>query len=182
MVLLTGIDWRANRLADVLAKQAARTMQAPKAIIRLLESGRSAVRHAAALLGVVTHTANHHRVAVQRPDGTWSSRTIRDAQQPSRKPGRRRRLPQPPAPPAPVRVYSAADLSDLLCWDRPRPVKRPRSALAKANARSRAEDAAHTRRRIDDIGAGLVAEAYSPAHKRLEEVRRRVRARLDHVI
>ncbi len=37
--LLTGVDWRANRLVDALAKMAATTGKAPYAITRLLESG-----------------------------------------------------------------------------------------------------------------------------------------------
>ena len=69
--LLSGVDWQANRLVDALAKQAATSVQAPRAVRCLLESGRAAVKHVAALLAVVTHAANNHKVTVQLPDGTW---------------------------------------------------------------------------------------------------------------
>ena len=71
----------------------------PKSVRCLLESGRIAVKHAAAVLAVVTHSANNHQVPVQRPDGTWGTRTVRDAQQPERGTGKRRRSPKPPAEP-----------------------------------------------------------------------------------
>ena len=51
---LTHIDWRANRLADGLAKQAAADTQPPLAV----------VRHAAMLLACVTHAANNFTVSV----------------------------------------------------------------------------------------------------------------------
>ena len=52
---LSWIDWRANRLVDAVAKQAAAQRQAPAAILRILKSAQTAGRHSAALLGRVTH-------------------------------------------------------------------------------------------------------------------------------
>ena len=78
---LSDVDWRANRLADALAKQAASQRQAPVAILRILESGRAAVRHAASLLGRVTQAANNCQLAVVLPDGSQQLRACRDAQQ-----------------------------------------------------------------------------------------------------
>ena len=75
-----GADWRANRLVDAPAKQAAGTVQTPKAMRCLLGSGQAAVKHFAALLALATHAANNHVIAFQRPDGTMGSRTVRDAQ------------------------------------------------------------------------------------------------------
>jgi hypothetical protein len=104
--VLSGVDWRANRLVDALAKSAAETMRAPRALRCLLESGRAAVRHRAALLAVVTHAANNHQVQVQRLDGSWTTRTLRDAQQPLGHTRRQRRQPRPPAEPAPLPARS----------------------------------------------------------------------------
>ena len=178
--LLTGVDWHANRLVDALAKMAAATMKAPHAITRLLDSGKVAVRHAAALLGVVTHAANNHQVHVQHPDGSWGIKTVRDAKQPD---GLRRKRPRPPPkppteppglvpPPGTPHGIAAADSHE------PR-AKRPHSAAAKAHARARAEDTAHTNRRVAEMGAMAVASGQRPpARQRMEELHRRVRARL----
>ena len=98
--LLSGVDWRANRLVDALAKAAAETMRAPRALRCLLESGRAAVKHRAALLAVVTHAANNHKELAQRPDGSWGTQTRRDAQQPDGHVRKQRRLLKPPVEPA----------------------------------------------------------------------------------
>merc|ERR1712115_773410 len=76
--------------------------QPPEAITCLFASGRSAVLHAAALLGVVTHAANNHKVSTQRLDGSWESRTLRDAQVPERRPLKRAREVKPPQAPIPM--------------------------------------------------------------------------------
>jgi len=177
--LLTGVDWRANRLVDALAKLAAATMQAPKAVRNLLASGKVAVKHAAALLAVVTHYANNHKVPVQRPDGTWGTRTTRDAQQPVRHSRKRARPPKPPTEPAQLSVSTAADpdvASHLLLE---RPAKRPRTAIAKVRARRKAADEAHTQRRVEELGASAVSAVGQPsAQERINELTRRVKTRL----
>ena len=75
---MSAADWRANRLVDALAKQAASIRQAPQAITSIIGSGRAASRHAAALLGQVTHAANHCQVSEELPDGTIVVKTRRD--------------------------------------------------------------------------------------------------------
>ena len=57
---VTVVDWRANRLADALAKSAATETQAPPAALKLLDAAAAAVKHCATLLGQVTHAANHN--------------------------------------------------------------------------------------------------------------------------
>ena len=73
------VDWRANRLADAVAKAAARVNAAPGTVIDLIRDARSALAHAAAVLGAVTHAANHHPVSTTRPDGSVSTTLCRDA-------------------------------------------------------------------------------------------------------
>ena len=66
---LSMLDWRANRLVDALAKEAAAEHQPPPAVAKLLHSAKSAVKHYAMLLGRITHAANHYTVMVPGPDG-----------------------------------------------------------------------------------------------------------------
>ena len=59
---LTAVDWRANRLADALAKQAATRFALPKEALELLASGAAAVKYAAGILGRATWGANNCKV------------------------------------------------------------------------------------------------------------------------
>ena len=134
--LLSGMDWRANRLVDALAKTAADTMRAPKAVRCLLESGSVAVKHRAALLAVVTHVANSCKEPVQRPDGTWTATVRRDAQQPAGHTRRQRKQPRPPAEPA--------ALPEALVPD---PCKEGRFPSAHSGKRKRVVSAGRRRKR-----------------------------------
>ena len=78
-IRLSAVDWRANRLVDVLTKQAAATRQAPASVLQMLKSAKAAVRHSAAQLGEVIYSANNHRVVVTMPDGSQIARIICDA-------------------------------------------------------------------------------------------------------
>lgn len=128
--LLSGVDWRANRLVDALAKSAATTVRAPSPLRCLLESGHIAAKHRAALLAVVTHTANNQKEPVQRPDGTWSTRTVRDAQQPPGHTRRQRKHPKPPAEPAQLAVAHGSSLVRDCTWREAHSGKRKRAASA----------------------------------------------------
>ena len=172
------MDWRANRLVDALAKLAAASRQAPRGIIRLLESGKAAVRHGAALLGAVTHAANNHKLQMQRPDGTWGTRTIRDAQQPAKHRKRPREPLQAPLDAKPLRPLAAAELAALDDWAARGSVKRQRPASTGILARRRRAEVDQIRRRVEEMGASLVASGHRPsAQTRLEQLRQRVRAR-----
>ena len=74
---VTSVDWRANRLSDDLAKQAAAWSQPPSAVCRLIKSGFEAVRHAARLLGAVTYEANNHKVHEVDADGNCKTKVAR---------------------------------------------------------------------------------------------------------
>ena len=74
----TVVDWRANRLADAIAKAFANDMAPPGSMVSLTMCARAAYRHSVALLGCVTHAANNHRVQVTRDDGTTTYVTKRD--------------------------------------------------------------------------------------------------------
>ena len=173
---MTAKDWRANRLVDVLARKAAETGRAPPSVRSLIASGRSAAKHAAALLGVVTHAANNHRVTVRRPDGTMGVQTMRDAQQPAkRSKGERRRQGAPPAP-APLGVRGAqAALASLQA----EALKRTPTPASRHSARKRRLEAEATQRAVTRIAESAASATQRPSAKvRLAEVHRRVRARL----
>ena len=72
-------DWRANRLADALAKSVAKEHAIPLNVQELLIAGSIATQHACALLGVVTYAANHKEVIATRKDGTTFVKKVRDS-------------------------------------------------------------------------------------------------------
>ena len=76
---LSCVDWRANRLVDKLAKTAAAAASDQKQEVKVLESFEAATTSAAALLGLVTHAANNHRVAVEDDTGKVSYTSKRDS-------------------------------------------------------------------------------------------------------
>ena len=76
---LTTSEWRANQLADALAKMAApRTALRDEAAAKIRVAGKALV-HAAAQLGVVTHAANNHKVSEVGRDGELRVVTKRDS-------------------------------------------------------------------------------------------------------
>jgi hypothetical protein len=189
---LSALDWRANRLVDALAKQAAGERQAPIAIRRLLASAKAAVKHSAALLGEVTHTANNHRVTATRPDGSLLVKVLRDSlpkqSGASRTVTRARasaaQLPAEETPPH----CSAAQLASLTMatqYGRTRlPPNRSARAASEAAKRRQASEEAVTRRRVEEI-LSASSRAQSSSHpprptaaERLSGVFERVRARL----
>ena len=156
-------------------------------------SAMAAVRHAAALLGQVTHTANNHKVLVTRPDGTQLERVIRDSQpkegaarstRPSNK------LP-PTLPPPPAEVPQHCPSSFLEGFDddeddlgeKRAPCRRGVVARSVAKRRKTQEEA-HVHRRVEEIASAcqrssVVGSEHIPtASERLSVVRQRILARL----
>ena len=172
---LSHIDWRANRLVDGLAKLAASERRAPEAVLKLLASGDAAVIHAASLLGQVTHASNNHRISVMGPDGDLVSRVCRDAEQRATRATCQIgivRKPQPPRPPA-------ALPASLRPWTPATHGSTGAPSVARAHGvATRALDAAHLKRRVDEIGAGLVASSSTDsAASRIARLSERVRSR-----
>ena len=184
--LLTAIDWRANRLVDALAKLAAGTREAPLAVVRLLESGRAAVKHAAALLGAVTYAANNCMLPVQNEDGSWGSKIARDAQPPPSRGMKRQRSPaEAPAPPALAMLCKQDGGAALERFEElhrsglPTVRRRSRAAAAGLRARGRAAEHEQTKRRVAELAASAAAPRHRPSgSERLEAVAERVRARI----
>ena len=80
--VLSSIDWRANRLVDGLAKEAAMKDRASYNTRRLISSAESLVRHEASLLGRITHVANNCEMWIQDDQDRWVRTVRRDAARP----------------------------------------------------------------------------------------------------
>ena len=192
---LTAIDWRANRLVDALAKQAAATRQAPAPVLQVLKSAKAAVRHSAALLGEVTHAANNHKTEVTTVDVSRVTKVIRDAQ--PRAPGTFRQDVKAAESPKPVAAKAAKRCRphEVPCpvvqqLQQPRQLEpnnhtesssKAKMAREFAQRRRIKEDAA-TQRRIDEIVASSRprnpgSSVALTAEDRLKGVLERVRAR-----
>jgi hypothetical protein len=72
-------QWRANRLVDAIAKHEARRHRLRAVDLAKLRVAEKAARHSAAVLGMVTHAANHFLTHVPNPDGTLVARWLRDS-------------------------------------------------------------------------------------------------------
>ena len=66
---LSMIDWRANRLVDVLAKFGASKFCPSEDVQTILKSATVLAKHMAAQLGEVTHVANHFEIEETMSDG-----------------------------------------------------------------------------------------------------------------
>jgi len=84
-VPITATDWRANRLADGLAKAAARSARVPLRILQAVKDAAAAAEYAAALVGAACFAANNHVQELVLPDGTTTTVKRRDST--ARKPG-----------------------------------------------------------------------------------------------
>jgi len=92
------IDWRANRLVDLLAKLGANANAPSADTQRLLKSASVLAKHMAAQLGEATYAANNCKVQVEASDGTFSEKICRDSMP---KPQRVNINPPPrPSPPS----------------------------------------------------------------------------------
>jgi len=73
------VDWRANRLVDILAKRGAAEHGAPATAQKMLKSMACLTRHLAAQLGETTFMANNFRQEVVSPNGEVGYKMLRDS-------------------------------------------------------------------------------------------------------
>ena len=71
-------EWRANALADALAKCGALECMIAKETCELMQSAGAALQHGAALLGAATHAANNWRIGTTLADGSTEVTILRD--------------------------------------------------------------------------------------------------------
>merc|ERR1712110_959775 len=101
--VVSAVDWRDNRLADALAKDAAAGSPECQTIQELLKPAEILVRHETELLGATTAAANSCEVSFVVANGDYK-RTIRGDSTGARDP------PQASAP------YIPASLSTCSCF------------------------------------------------------------------
>ena len=77
--LLRPIDWRANRLADAVAKRAALHGKADRRALQFIDSSRCLATYRAAILAQATHVANNCPVQVDDGAGGLKTAYRRDA-------------------------------------------------------------------------------------------------------
>ena len=76
---VTSLDWRANRLADAVAKAGAACVRTPASARILNNRVRNAYEHALVKLAAVTVAANRHETSTIHEDGTATRVILRDA-------------------------------------------------------------------------------------------------------
>ena len=76
---ITMIDHRANSLVDGLAKAAVEWHRVPAYVRTVLLNAEVAIRHSAALIGVICKAANNHMTITTRSDGTAGAAILRDS-------------------------------------------------------------------------------------------------------
>ena len=173
--VVTPIDWRANQLADVLAKHGALSSLDRRRAATTIEVAGQALLHHAALLGQVTHLANNCPKAVVMDGGQTKQVFERDstsapkykktaARTNSRTPTPQPRQASPAAPSPPdLRPVSASGL---------------RAAAARRRAKQRAtDDKCIVDRLVTETAARSSRNAGPSAGHRLEALRMRVRAK-----
>ena len=189
--LMTVVDWRANRLVDALAKACANDVLPMAMITDLVNSGGEATKHAAALLGAVTHTANNFKVKEFGPDNEIITKTLRDSQKVEYavKVKRKREptivkekspataIAQPVLPPAADEVASDTDADDH-ATSRRKSTKKTEYAAARKRSLATLEAERLCRRVTEIVAACTSSPSALSGAERLEALKRRVRARL----
>ena len=180
---MTPVDWRANQLADVLAKAAAPEDAGRRVAKRYIEAAQSALVHSAVRLGMVTHAANCCPEQVQSTGGTVSVVMRRDSTSwpthaKSTEPKRKfaKLLKDKPAPP----VCSASWVGSA-----PQQICAPLSRLQHKKAAARGHCARRKRAANEELAAAVSSAASRlslptgqlPAVDRMHALRERIRQR-----
>jgi hypothetical protein len=178
---ITTIDWRANRLVDALAKQAAEQVRATKEARTLVQSCREAVRHAACCLGQVTFAANNHKADRVGDDGKLHTVTLRDSQDaPKKKHTANEKVVKSASKAVAAKTAKQAKKAvrplDLQCQDPP-----SKKRLTEARYRAERAEAARAalKRNLERRDSLLTRSATEPAPSRMEQLQKRVRLRLN---
>ena len=184
--LCTSIDWRANRLADAVAKAAARSTAPSRETLSAIVDARATLLHEAAILGTVTAAANNVRDVVTNADGSYSVVTRRDTYVPPR-PADLRRPRRRTAAAATNEAQPLAIINESGCrlWEahqRARSEKSSHEARRLAVFRRiRTETAAlnlsATMRIVASAGAAAVPRPPGEARDRFEALRERIKTK-----
>ncbi len=181
----TVVDWRANRLADAVAKLTAADASPPRRSLQVALSGLTANRHASAVLGLVTHAANNLEVVTYDQEGKQHTKRVRDAQDPAPASKQHSGNSSRPKRAAAVQDSSPAVPDGCRAWQVEEEVQ-PRHAVAarwqaagrEHAMRARLADDNRAMTRADEVAASLATRPGKvSASTRLAELGRRVAAR-----
>ena len=177
--VVTAADWRANRLADALAKVAAGCPPMCQAAHRLLTTAEALVAHECAMLGAVTFAANNHTVVIAGEDGRPCTVTRRDTAAARRTrapaPTSARPTDPPAAPPVPEVRTRTCSSKDAPC-QHPQHTRRAVAARRAAVAKAVAEEA-RAQAVSDARAASSRPSSLPPARERLAALRERLRGK-----
>ncbi len=178
-VRLATVDWRANRLADALAKAGARGQQPVASTDDLLAIAARAVRHSAQLLGRVTHAANNYTVEEVDLEGNTRTRVLRDATQPERcrAPAREARPLRPRPVPRPQEVEELVPPLPLPQMQGPSAIPAPLAARSASAPMRRRGPAGIVPALLASLGERLRPNEGPTAASRMAVLRARIRAR-----
>jgi hypothetical protein len=183
--VVTATDWRANRLADALAKAAASQDRAPRRCRDLLGMAAVMVEHEAALIGITSYEANNCKVSFWHEDGSLGTATKRDAEPPQVRRGawgRRRPASTVPEQAPPLQLPAPApDLGSLddgaaerCAWRRAAPARAKKAAALLEAQRAHSFRTAW----LQDRALAPLRPATGPtAEERLDAMRRRLAER-----
>ena len=176
---LTVIDWRANRLADALAKQAARIGRADKETQLLARSAEAALLNAACNLGASTHAANNHKVEITVDGGGVATVTKRDSEHHERCGKRGRYGDTSQATAATSTGAGSSSVANARPWQPPPLPTRPAKRLKSAAARDKEVHEAGLQYLLQEKTKRMATGGHEEdvSHRR-EQIRLRVRARL----
>ena len=166
---VTLLLWRGNRLVDALAGLTAAARAPAAADAQQLCLAKAAVQHEAAVLGIVTHAANAHRVEVPRDGGGARIEVRRDAVGPRFPPRRKGARPERRAEEATAKeralderdvARATRDACATARTHRTSPLSRSRSPRHPARARASAARSSATAT-ARALGDHVVREAIS---------------------
>ena len=161
------MDWRANRLVDLLAKAAFRH-RVPEALRLLLANAAAAVTFHAAMAGITSHASNNSPTSSIAEDGTTVTTLARDATPPLPRSGawgpRAKCDPAEQAVPAPAAARSA-----------------PTTTQAGAKTRSKQKAAEEEERKEARFLHGWFRERAGQTHAVLPDAQARMAALLERV-
>ena len=180
---ITAIDWRANRLADALAKEAAAEHAADASTVPMVKSSEEAARFHMALLGTVTHRSNHCPVQqlvggelmwINKRDSLERPKAASTAQKRARH-----------VHPKPLLEHRAIAVEPYQPASSPASCEQPSHAQRKTAAkRARAADLARASHAATERAVTALAERLQPARpgeasasERLAALRERIRLR-----
>ena len=193
---VTTIMWRANRLADVLAKNAASQHRLPRWVTKLVSDASTWTKHQVALLGVVTHAANNYSVNQLVDGGAIKELVYRDstAERPTfrkRKPTRTTEDVEERHLPATSAASPRTELEDPRPWRAKRTCTRPQAQLASDRAKTAKRKALETaeslKEQADDesrVARWIASRRLNPsanqhAAERMHALRARLRDKLE---